>query len=96
MSFFILAIILCRFYCFFIVDEKDEVTIEDVARAIAKAFNFKGKIVFDTTKADGQYKKTASNQKLRNLLPEFQFSNFNDAIMNTVNWYINNQDIVRK
>ena len=27
-----------------------------------------GNVVFDTTKADGQYKKTASNAKLRSLL----------------------------
>lgn len=35
---------------------------------------FTGRIVFDTTKADGQYKKTASNEKLKGLYPEFQFT----------------------
>lgn len=35
---------------------------------------FEGKIVFDTTKSDGQYKKTASNKKLRELYPDFQFT----------------------
>jgi len=78
------------------VDEKDEISIEHVARAIAEAFKFKGRIEFDTTKADGQYKKTASNRKLRSLLPEFQFTNFSDAIGNTVNWFISSQDIARK
>ena len=28
----------------------------------------------DTTKADGQYKKTASNAKLRKLWPDFKFT----------------------
>lgn len=79
-----------------VVDESDEVSIEQVARIIAKAFNFKGKIEFDLSKADGQYKKTASNRKLRKLLPNFQFTDFSDAITNTVTWYINNQGIVRK
>lgn len=78
------------------VDETDEVSIEHVARAIAKAFEFKGKIEFDTTKADGQYKKTASNRKLRNLFPEFEFTAFDDAIATTVRWYLDHQDIVRK
>lgn len=84
--------------CFvgFAVDESDEVSIDAVAHAIAAAFKFKGKIVFDTTKADGQYKKTASNKKLRNLRPDFQFTTFNEAIAKTVDWYINNQNIVRK
>jgi hypothetical protein len=31
---------------------------------------------FDTTKADGQYKKTASNSKLKRLLPDFKFTPF--------------------
>lgn len=31
---------------------------------------------FDTTKADGQFKKTASNAKLRRYLPGFQFTPF--------------------
>jgi len=34
---------------------------------------------FDTTKADGQYKKTASNAKLRKYLPNFKFTPFQDG-----------------
>lgn len=78
------------------MDERDEVSIADVANAIATAFEFKGQIEFDTTKADGQYKKTASNAKLRRLLPDFKFNNFDEAIASTVRWYLDNQDIVRK
>ncbi|KAJ8976600.1 hypothetical protein NQ317_005790 [Molorchus minor] len=50
------------------VDEKSETSIKELAEEIAKSYDFKGKIVFDTTKADGQYKKTASNAKLRKYL----------------------------
>ncbi|XP_031634507.1 probable GDP-L-fucose synthase [Contarinia nasturtii] len=78
------------------VDEADEVTIEFVARSIAKAFDFKGRIEFDTTKADGQHKKTASNTKLRSYRPDFQFTKFEEAIKYTVDWYLQNQDKVRK
>lgn len=78
------------------VDEQDEVSIEYVARAIAKAFNFRGRIEFDTTKADGQLKKTASNKKLRSFLPDFKFTNFDEAIGTTVRWFNENQSILRK
>ncbi|KAG4074032.1 hypothetical protein HA402_014237 [Bradysia odoriphaga] len=78
------------------VDEAAEVSIADVARSIAQAFQFKGKITFDTSKADGQFKKTASNKKLRSFLPDFEFTEFNTAIQKTVEWYINNQNDVRK
>ena len=39
-----------------------------------EAMDFQGKVVFDTSKSDGQFKKTASNQKLKALYPEFQFT----------------------
>ena len=55
------------------VDEADEVSIRDVALMIAKSMGFEGKVVFDTTKSDGQFKKTASNVKLRSLYPEYRF-----------------------
>jgi len=56
------------------VPEEDEVSIKDVVHMVAEAAKFKGKIVWDTTKSDGQFKKTACNDKLRKLLPEFQFT----------------------
>ncbi|XP_049287008.1 probable GDP-L-fucose synthase [Anopheles funestus] len=78
------------------VDESAEVSIAQLAESLAKAFEFKGKLEFDTTKADGQYKKTASNAKLRKLLPDFQFTNFDVAIKETVQWYTANYDQARK
>nr|CAH7760802.1 unnamed protein product [Callosobruchus chinensis] len=52
-------------------EEDSEVSIKEPADEFVQAFNFKGNIVFDTTKAEGQYKKTASNSKLRRYLPDF-------------------------
>lgn len=78
------------------MDEADEIPIANLAEQIAKAFNFQGRIVFDATKADGQYKKTASNAKLRKYLPEFVFTPFNDAIKETVEWYRDNANNARK
>ncbi|KAK5646191.1 hypothetical protein RI129_004655 [Pyrocoelia pectoralis] len=77
------------------VDEKAELTIQEVSEHIAKAFNFKGEIVFDTTKADGQYKKTASNAKLRGYLPDFEFTPFDVAIQQTVDWFKANHKTAR-
>uniref|UniRef100_A0A182NUB2 GDP-L-fucose synthase n=1 Tax=Anopheles dirus TaxID=7168 RepID=A0A182NUB2_9DIPT len=68
------------------VDESAEVSIAQLAESLAKAFDFKGQLEFDTTKADGQYKKTASNVKLRQHLPDFRFTDFDAAIKDTVQW----------
>ena len=45
-------------------------SIKDVAMAVVKAIDFQGEVVFDTSKADGQFKKTASNAKLRKVRGE--------------------------
>lgn len=78
------------------VDEAAEVSIKDVVETIAKAIDFKGEIIYDTTMADGQFKKTASNEKLRSYLPEFQFTPFAEGVQKAVNWFIDNYDIARK
>ena len=79
------------------VDEKDEVSIKDVALIIAECFNIPNdRIKFDTTKADGQYKKTASNAKLRSYLPIYEFKNLKEGIQETCEWFKNNYDIIRK
>lgn len=41
--------------------------------------NFQGNIVFDTTKSDGQFKKTACNNKLKSLYPDFKFTPIQDV-----------------
>lgn len=80
---------------FVTVDESQEVTISQAAETLAKAFGFKGKIVYDTSCADGQYKKTASNAKLRKLLPHFEFTPFERAVKETVEWYLKNYENAR-
>jgi len=78
------------------VDEKDEVSISTVAETIARAFGFEGEIRYDSTQADGQFKKTASNAKLRSYMPNFQFTPFEQAINSTVQWFKENCDTARK
>jgi GDP-L-fucose synthase len=77
-------------------DETDEVSIKEVAEMILEAFEFKGEVKFLTDKADGQFKKTASNAKLRRYLPDFQFVPTRQAIRETVDWYVANYDTARK
>ncbi|KAH9817926.1 hypothetical protein DFH28DRAFT_1123856 [Melampsora americana] len=77
------------------VGEADEVSIKQVADAIVKAIDFKGEYSFDSTKADGQFKKTASNLKLMKLLPDFKFTPFEEALRESVDWFVNNYDTAR-
>jgi len=77
------------------VGEEDEVAIKDVAGYIAEAMDFKGNVVFDTSKADGQFKKTANNAKLRGL-NDFQFTPMKEGIKQACDWFVANYETCRK
>jgi GDP-L-fucose synthase len=61
------------------VGEEEEVSIKHVANSIVNAMKFDGKLKLDPSKADGQFKKTASNAKLLNYLPDFKFTPFEEG-----------------
>lgn len=77
------------------VDEQDEMSIKDCAEAVVEAMEFKGPVEYDTTKSDGQFKKTASNSKLRKYLPGFKFTPFKQAVKESVDWFVANHDSAR-
>jgi len=78
------------------VGEEDEVSIADAAKTVTETMDFHGKLVFDTSKSDGQFKKTASNKKLLSLYPGFKFTPFKQAMKNTVDWFVANYAVARK
>jgi len=79
----------------FCVAEDDEVSIKSVADGIVKAMGFEGEYRFDTTRADGQFRKRASNEKLIRLMGGFEFTSFDLALDSTVKWFVENYDTAR-
>jgi GDP-L-fucose synthase len=77
-------------------DEADEISIGCVAKYIANNFDYDNSLEFDTTKSDGQYKKTASNQKFRQYNPTFCFSNIEKGISDTISWFKQNYPNIRR
>lgn len=78
------------------VGEEDEVSIKQVAEMITEAMQFRGTLRFDTSKADGQFKKTANNAKLRKYLPDFKFTPMQQAISETTAWFLEHYETCRK
>lgn len=78
------------------VDEEDEVSIKDVALAVVDAMEFKGEVKFDTSKADGQFKKTACNKKLRSLKADYKFTEMQEGIKKSVDWFVEHYETCRK
>ena len=73
----------------------EEVPISEVAEHIARALEFKGSLKFDTTKSDGQFKKTACNAKLKKLVPGFVFTPLSEGITETAKWFVENFETAR-
>jgi GDP-L-fucose synthase len=79
-----------------IFSTSDEISIIDLVDLLVKEFNFKGKVIFDSTKPDGQYRKPSDNSKLKSYLPDFKFTPIEEGIKETVKWFINNYENSRK
>jgi GDP-L-fucose synthase len=78
------------------VSEQEEISIANVAKIIAKFFDYESQLKFDISYSDGQYKKTVSNQKVLELFPDFEFVPVEQGIQQTIDWFVNNYSIARK
>lgn len=63
-------------------------SIKELAELIANIVDYKGKIVYDSSKPDGAMKKLLDVGRMRKLLPNFN-PNFNlrEALTETIEWY---------
>ncbi|XP_078577474.1 GDP-L-fucose synthase-like [Branchiostoma floridae x Branchiostoma japonicum] len=68
------------------VGPEDEISIKEATELVAEAMDFQGEIAYDTTKSDGQFRKTCSNEKLRKYLPDFEFTPMKEALKATCDW----------
>ena len=79
-----------------IVSGDEEISIKDLVGLLVDEFKFKGKVIFDKTKPDGQLRKPSDNSKIKELMPDFEYTPFEQGIKETVNWFIENYDTARK
>jgi len=79
-----------------ILSTSEEISIREVVETIVKAMEFTGKVVFDDSKPDGQFRKPTSNTCLKNRVPNFTFTPFEEGIKKTVDWFVKNYEDCRK
>jgi GDP-L-fucose synthase len=79
-----------------IFGNSEEISIRDMVDLLIQEFNFKGNVIFDTSKPEGQFRKPSDNSKLKSYLPDFEFTPIEQGIKETVNWFIENYDKARK
>lgn len=72
-----------------------EHSIKELVETIAEAFDFKGEIIYDTSKPEGQHRKPSDNTSLMKIVPDFQFTPLKEGIRRTVKWYCDNFPNIR-
>ena len=73
-----------------------EISIGEMVDLIVKNLNFKGNVVFDKDKPEGQFRKPSDNSKLKSYLPDFEFTTIEVGVKKTVEWFVDNYEKVRK
>lgn len=79
-----------------IFSSSEEISIIDLVDILVKEVNFKGKVVFDKTKPDGQYRKPTDISKLKSYLPNFEFTKIENGLKKTIDWFYKNYENTRK
>jgi len=78
-----------------LVGSDDEFTIKELAGKIAQLSDFEGEIEFDHSHPDGQLRKKSNISRLRELLPEFKFTNLDVSLSETIDWFGQNYPNIR-
>lgn len=79
-----------------ILSTGEEVSIGDMVSMIAEIFEFKGKIIFDKDKPEGQFRKPSDNSIIKGMFPDFKFTPVKEGLRESVEWFISNYPNVRK
>jgi len=79
-----------------ILSNSNEISIKDLVGIIVELMNFKGEVIFNTDKPDGQFRKPTDNSKLMSYLPNFEFTPIEVGLSETVEWFNNNYKNIRK
>lgn len=69
-----------------------EISIKDLASLVSKVVGFKGEVVFDTTKPDGQPKRKIDISRAKKFFGFESQTTFNEGLKKTVEWYEQNRD----
>jgi len=79
-----------------ILSTSEEIPIKNIVDMIVELMNFKGEVVFDETKPNGQFRKPSDNSKIKSYLPDFQFTPIYDGLKETIDFFEKNYNNVRK
>lgn len=79
-----------------IISTSNETSIKQAVTMITSILNFKGKIIWRTDKPEGQFRKPSDTSKMKSIIKNYKFINFEKGLEETIEFFINNYDRIRK
>ena len=79
-----------------ILSTSQEVSIAELAEIINNSINYKGKIIYQKEKPDGQFRKPSDNSVIKDLFPDFKFTPIEEGIQKSIDWFERNYTEARK
>ena len=79
-----------------ILSTSEEISIKDVVLMIAEIFEFKGNVIFDSSKPDGQLRKPSDNSVIKSMFPDYKFTPIETGLRKSITWFIENYENIRK
>lgn len=79
-----------------IVSSNKQHTIKDIVNHLRKISNLDSETCWDTTKPHGKNICPSNTSLLKSLLPDFKFTDINEALKLSYDWFVENYPNVRK
>jgi GDP-L-fucose synthase len=79
-----------------IISNPKEYSIKQVVELIVKYMEFEGEVKWLSDKPDGQFRKPSSNQKLIDIIGNYNFIPLEIGLKETIDWFNENYDTIRK
>ena len=79
-----------------IVSPSIETSVEELVFTICDLFKFKGKIIFEKDKLEGQLRKPSDNSYLKSIIGEYKFTPLIDGLSETIEHFQQNYNKIRK
>ncbi len=79
-----------------IISNPQEYTIKQIVELIVKYMEFEGEVKWLTNKPNGQHRKPSSNDYLKSIIGEFKFTSLEIGLKETISYFIENYNSIRK
>lgn len=79
-----------------IISNSNEISIKRAVEIITSLLDFKGNVIWNTNKPEGQFRKPTNTDKLKSIIGKYDFVSLEKGLEETIEYFVKNYDTVRK